>query len=142
MADQLAKSGAFFELPLTLNIEAIPGKRFNLAIRSNNQTLIPDIHPKHLIEKFNSLNDAIKLKATPPFIKTINKNILLQMDWKFTMNNIFKDKITDKSTNPQQEARNKFHLKTFLNKLPTLNEMHGRYPSVYNNDTCPHQNYI
>lgn len=58
------------------------------------------------------------------------------MDWKFTLRNIFENKITNKTTNPAQMSKNKFRLKTFINKLPTLNEIKLIYPEVYESATC------
>lgn len=53
------------------------------------------------------------------------------------INNFFENKIIRKNTNPHQEAQNKFCLKTFINKLPTLDEMFGHYPNTYKDDFCP-----
>lgn len=54
-----------------------------------------------------------------------------------TLDSIYKRKITGKHTNPQQEANNKFHLKSFMNKLPTLDVMFKRYPHLYPNNIYP-----
>lgn len=88
----LAKSGTFFEPSITLNSASIPRKHFNLTIKQNKRILIQDIYSKNLLEKINAINDAVNLKAIPLFITTINKNILLQTDWKLTLNNIIKTK--------------------------------------------------
>lgn len=77
------------------------------------------------MKKICRLKDTVNLHATPLFITIINKNILLQTDWKLIMNNIFKNKITGKDINPHQKAKNKFWLKTFINKLSTLDKMLG-----------------
>lgn len=64
----------------------------------------------------------------------------MQIDWKLTCDTIFKNRITDPHTNPAQTAKNCFHLKTFLNKRPTLDEMQGQYPETYTDATCPECN--
>lgn len=38
--------------------------------------------------------------------------------------------------NPNQAVKNKFHLKTFMNKLSTLDKMFNRYLTTYNNSIC------
>lgn len=123
------------DITLVIDKYKLQYKQFLFSSMATSKYLI-DLSLKDYLDYHNQLKNNINLKTTEPFIKTINKNILLNTDWKITKKIHIFNSISDPSTDSTQFSKNSFCTKLFTNTLPIILDLHKRYPSVYSNPNC------
>ncbi|RHZ58966.1 hypothetical protein Glove_366g12 [Diversispora epigaea] len=67
----------------------------------------------------------------------LNKNIINETNWKWSIETWHETKITNNKTNSKENSLRAFSLKLLNEELPTMATLHTRKPNIYTTTECP-----
>ncbi|RHZ83254.1 hypothetical protein Glove_99g211 [Diversispora epigaea] len=67
----------------------------------------------------------------------LNKNIINETNWKWSIETWHETKITNNKTNSKENSLRAFSLKLLNEELPTMATLHTRKPNIYTSTECP-----